>query len=51
MRAHKKITAKHKASLLFLIKTIDLIFYFTAAIPGNSFPSKYSNMAPPPVLT
>jgi hypothetical protein len=22
-----------------------------AAIPGNTFPSKYSNIAPPPVLT
>jgi hypothetical protein len=22
-----------------------------AAIPGNTFPSKYSSMAPPPVLT
>jgi hypothetical protein len=23
----------------------------TAAIPGNTFPSRYSNIAPPPVLT
>jgi len=27
------------------------INYFNAAMPGNSFPSKYSNIAPPPVLT
>ena len=25
--------------------------FFTAAIPGNSFPSKYSSIAPPPVET
>jgi len=25
--------------------------YLMAAMPGNSFPSKYSNMAPPPVDT
>jgi hypothetical protein len=26
-------------------------FSFTAAIPGSSFPSKYSSIAPPPVDT
>lgn len=27
------------------------IYPCIAAIPGNTFPSKYSNIAPPPVLT
>jgi hypothetical protein len=27
------------------------IYPSIAAIPGNTFPSKYSSMAPPPVLT
>lgn len=28
-----------------------IIYSSTAAIPGNTFPSKYSNNAPPPVDT
>ena len=42
-------------SLLLLAKTHELtdgVTYLSiAAIPGNTFPSKYSSIAPPPVLT
>lgn len=32
-------------------KNYGIIQLLIAAIPGNSFPSKYSSIAPPPVLT
>ena len=35
----------------FLMKLINNSQLFIAATPGNSFPSKYSNNAPPPVDT
>ncbi len=36
---------------LNMIVIVLLDYSFTAAIPGNTFPSKYSNIAPPPVDT
>jgi hypothetical protein len=42
-------------SFLLFGKLIELtdgeIYPCTAAIPGNTLPSKYSSIAPPPVLT
>ena len=40
-------TAKREVRIEKTIKYYPVI----AAIPGNVFPSKYSNIAPPPVLT
>ena len=52
-----KETLRFISSVPFVKVKIDILkgsityYPFTAAIPGKTFPSKYSSIAPPPVLT